>query len=942
MRKYLLLFFVAMSATAFGQTYIQGSLNGGPPVPGPKYRSNLNTMERTVNLAGVTILTDTFGNQRFALYVHVEDTCINYTPTPTGNVSNLSAFVEKCGTDSLWYIDWAGASIFISARNGGEAACDQDWLTISTDTCPTSINDSIYHQKYASVGARYVWPGATFLVNDSSNVNGALQVIQGDRVVKLALYDLTNEQWVMLHGNNTDMSVYVPQDGSFTVTTASGTPENATADVPHFTVSSLDSTVTLNQYPNTRRDTQTIANFLYTDDLGVIRSQSVDSFPLAGRGGIYGGSGLIPDSTSAEVAFGGFFQIAYPSGVFDPAIRVTDNPPTVERQVEINSTNATIQVYPNNVTVEAQDGINMLSNDGTENEGIFFCTPYSVGFSLDSTAPNVGWSRVYSEPEFSEMQASDGGTGGVAILRTYKSTGGGGPNVLGTVSYSTATYPTNAINIDTLGVRVQTFGSYGNTGQVLRNVGGWLQWQDTSAAAASVNIYNSDGTISTNRTVTLSDTVLWDIASAAGAFHIEGLNNSYFRQSDNAIVTGTGGASFNLGSGTPIAMSMSLDAGTARVTDNRAGKVGIEYASAGYGADFTDSTLVHRRYVGKMIEDSLANITYSSITPSTLTARADDWNPTGLSSANAIFAAGDNSFQIITGISAPTGNKSLVINNIGDYPILFSKEDNRSSASNRFLFETDFVLQQNNSVTLFYNTNKSRWSLIGGQQLLENTGYNSCYGELRPIGTSASSNMQNFNANANSGSITLSGGTGITQSSVLSTGASSTASPNFNVKAGAAFAFTSSSGNATYVRYISKIKFTSSLSDGSETYFVRVGFTTQNNHTSGEPTSGCYFRYTHSEASGNWVAVNRNSGTETGTATDTGVAVALSTWYTLEVVKMPDGYIVFRINGAEVARQNGNVSTASQSAYTQLMKTVGSTARTIEFIGMKFYVTGIE
>jgi len=646
MRKlFLLVLFACVALTAQAQ-YIQGSLNGGPPAPGPKYRSNLNTLERTVNLAGATILTDTFGNQRFALYVHIEDTCINYTPLPTGNTNNLSAFVERCGTDSLWYIDWTGASVFIGDRSGGAAAsCDQDWLTISTDTCPTSIYDSIYHQKYASVGARYVWPGATFLVNDSTSSNGVLMVIQGERSAKLAFYDLLNERWTMLYSNNTDLSVYVPQDGTFNVSTVSGTPDAPVADVPHFQVFTLDSTIAMNQYPNTRRDTQAVANFLYTDDMGIVRSQSVDSFPLAGRGGIYGGSGLIPDSTSAEVSFGGFFQIAYPSGVFDPAIRVTDNPPTTSRQVDINSTNATIQVYPNNVTIEAQDGVNMVSNDGTELEGTFFLSPYSVGISLDSTAPATGWSRLYATGGFAEMQAADGGTGGVATLRTYNTSGAGVPNVLASVDYTGATYPINRVLIDTNGVKIQTRGSAGTTGQVLRNVNGYAVWQDSSASA-SVNIYNSNGTISTNRTVTLGDTLLFDAASSAGSLQYNSLTGNNLEMDDTQFQVGditnasdgiglkvdaanvTMGDVFDLGN-TYVASGtggnyVRTDASNLQQTlsntlwtindgyfffqDLRTTKPGVEYSLATLGADFTDSTLVHRRYVADMISDSLATI----------------------------------------------------------------------------------------------------------------------------------------------------------------------------------------------------------------------------------------------------------------------------------------------------------------------------------------------
>lgn len=630
-------------ALVFTLSQVLLALEAGAQCPGPSQRTALLNLQRANVLggtrAGQIALTDTCGNQRYVRQVQINLDTINYIPTQTGNTANLSEFVfDTLG--ALWYIDWKGDAIEL--QEGG-ATCDQDWLQISDASCPDAITDSIYHQKYAAIGARYVWPGATLLVNDSSSVNGALMVVQGDRAVKIALYDLANETWSMLYANGTDLAAYVPNDGSFQVTTATGTPETATADVQHFQVNTLDSTVTINQYPNTRTDTQTVANFLYTDDLGTIRSQSVDSFPLAGRGGIYGGSGLIPDSTSAEVAFGGFFQIAYPSGVFDPAIRVTDNPPIDARKVELNSTNATIQVYPNNVTIEAQEGINMVSNDGSSMEGSFFCTPYSVGFQLDSTPPNTGFVRMYAVGGSARMEATTGGTPGAAFVGVKPDNSGiEGPISQSQVNFIGATHETNGWLIDTTGFQILTFGTTGVDGQVLRSRNGYAKWEDTTATAASINIYNSNGTISTNRTATLSDTLLFDAASSAGALHYNSLTGNNLEIDDTQFQVGdiTNAADgiglkadaamvimgdvFDLGntyisSGT-AGNYMRTDASNFQQTgntlwtiqdgwfffqDDRATKPGVEYSLATLGADFTDSSLVHRRYVAEMIQDSI-------------------------------------------------------------------------------------------------------------------------------------------------------------------------------------------------------------------------------------------------------------------------------------------------------------------------------------------------
>lgn len=274
------IFFFALVASAAAQNpYLQGSLSG-TGAPGTKTRSPLNSMERAANsLAGATILTDTFGNQRLALFVRVEDTCINYTPGTTGNTANLSAFVEKCGTDSIWYIDWTGRSVFLGSSGG--SVCDEDWLKISDNSCPDTIIDSIYHYKYAAIGARLVWPTAEFLVSDSVGVG--IQVISGSRNARLVFYDNNNVKYSTIDQSGASTIWYLQTAGTEwrIATAAGGTPENPTGPfVNQFAVNPPDSplpTVQAHQYPNTRTDTNTIRNFIYTDGLGKFRSQAIDT-----------------------------------------------------------------------------------------------------------------------------------------------------------------------------------------------------------------------------------------------------------------------------------------------------------------------------------------------------------------------------------------------------------------------------------------------------------------------------------------------------------------------------------------------------------------------------------------------------------------------------------------------------------------------------------------
>jgi hypothetical protein len=71
---------------------------------------------------------------------------------------------------------------------------------------------------------------------------------------------------------------------------------------------------------------------------------------------------------------------------------------------------------------------------------------------------------------------------------------------------------------------------------------------------------------------------------------------------------------------------------------------------------------------------------------------------------------------------------------------------------------------------------------------------------------------------------------------------------------------------------------TSTLSDGTDTYTIRVGL---GDSTSGEHTDGVFIRYTDAVNGGRFQFVTRSNGTET--ATDTGITVVASTWYNVEI-----------------------------------------------------------
>lgn len=119
----------------------------------------------------------------------------------------------------------------------------------------------------------------------------------------------------------------------------------------------------------------------------------------------------------------------------------------------------------------------------------------------------------------------------------------------------------------------------------------------------------------------------------------------------------------------------------------------------------------------------------------------------------------------------------------------------------------------------------------------------------------------------------------------------------------------------------------SALSDGTDTYTVRIGF---GDSFVGEHVDGAFFRYTHSVAAGNWECVTRSNDVET--ATDSGVAATASgALQVFEVeVNAAGTSAAFYINGVLVATHSTNIpiGNARQTGLvTGIIKSAGTTSR---------------
>jgi hypothetical protein len=103
----------------------------------------------------------------------------------------------------------------------------------------------------------------------------------------------------------------------------------------------------------------------------------------------------------------------------------------------------------------------------------------------------------------------------------------------------------------------------------------------------------------------------------------------------------------------------------------------------------------------------------SAIYPATITARRDDWAPTGIEMAGAVFMDADAN-RTITGITGGASGRVLVLLNTSAFTITLSHNDANSSAANRFRApgSANYAIQSNGAAMVVYDSNGPRWQIV--------------------------------------------------------------------------------------------------------------------------------------------------------------------------------------------------------------------------------------
>lgn len=152
------------------------------------------------------------------------------------------------------------------------------------------------------------------------------------------------------------------------------------------------------------------------------------------------------------------------------------------------------------------------------------------------------------------------------------------------------------------------------------------------------------------------------------------------------------------------------DSGMARSSANA-----IVIATAGSARLYADATAIATLNVNTWQVNNGEQYN-APITPTTLAANTNNWNPTGLTTCNRIRASADAA-RDLTGIdasSAGVNGRRYRLQNIGAFAITL-KHDVTSTAANRFYCpnNADVVLRPNGFVDIEYDTAVSRWRVSG-------------------------------------------------------------------------------------------------------------------------------------------------------------------------------------------------------------------------------------
>ncbi len=436
----------------------------------------------------------------------------------------------------------------------------------------------------------------------------------------------------------------------------------------------------------------------------------------------------------------------------------------------------------------------------------------------------------------------------------------------------------------------------------------------------------NNGSFRLNYNSTSSGVVLDDLNSSAGIYSEDGTQSVI---ADNTAVY--------IGSGTS---QMQYIDGELRMYDSDSTQyVGIKTPATGsLTTSYTLTLPVDDGTSGQVLQTDGTGITswvtpsgaVVEITPTSLTADQNDYNPSGLSTATVIRIAGDASMREITGLQGGAAGRKIAFRNVGSNPVGFLPKHTGSSAANRFDFGLPFLLYPGETANFIYDGTLSRWTLESVNNIVTKsrmvkyetgTGSITAADHSTYVNTISSGTWGNFTASA---SLPASAWT-------FGTGASATGSSTFS------FPKTVNAAGwlgANWILYTTVVNCNSSDGIDRFTAGMRIGGAIT---TSGSAVNNSVgIRYTDNVNSGLWQAYCRNSG-GTETVLDTTVAQGAANIVTLTVqINYLATKARFYVNGNYAGEITTNVPTAtSWGGNVSILKSLGTTARSMALFSSK-------
>jgi hypothetical protein len=99
------------------------------------------------------------------------------------------------------------------------------------------------------------------------------------------------------------------------------------------------------------------------------------------------------------------------------------------------------------------------------------------------------------------------------------------------------------------------------------------------------------------------------------------------------------------------------------------------------------------------------------ITPASLTANTNDWNPSGLSTASTIRFS-TSAIWSITGLLGGADGRIITLYNVGSFAAIFPNASSSSASGGRFAFGSDIIVGPNQGLIIQYDSTVSSWRAL--------------------------------------------------------------------------------------------------------------------------------------------------------------------------------------------------------------------------------------